>query len=141
MAPSYRPQGSAVSRKPDRITAMQQIIDAVKQEFPLYQPDTFKCGPDNTCIGCPKKLMELVDTDLSYWQYQIDRGIPPSFDEIQRFGEIALCGAECEPWLWVGQQETPIHRTQQPVTSGFVQVAGAMLRCDHAASEGRRKSP
>jgi len=54
-----------MGRKPDRITAMQQIIDAVKQEFPLYQPDTFKCGPDNTCIGCPKKLMELVDTDLS----------------------------------------------------------------------------
>lgn len=66
-----------MSRKPDRITAMQQIIDAVKQEFPLYQPDTFKCRPDNSCIGCPKKLMELVDTDLSYWQYQIDRGIPP----------------------------------------------------------------
>lgn len=64
-----------MSRKPDRMTAMQQIIDAVKAEFPLYQPDTFKCGPDNTCIGCPKKLMELVDTDLCYWQYQIDRGI------------------------------------------------------------------
>lgn len=40
-----------MSRKPDRMTAMQQIIDAVKAEFPLYQPDTFKCGPDNTCIG------------------------------------------------------------------------------------------
>lgn len=88
MAPSYRPQGSAVSRKPDRITAMQQIIDAVKQEFPLYQPDTFKCGPDNSCIGCPKKLMELVDTDLSYWQYQIQRGIAPSFDELNRFGKM-----------------------------------------------------
>lgn len=65
-----------MSRKPDRITAMQQIIGAVKQEFPLYQPDTFRCGPDNSCIGGPKKLMELVDTDLSYWQYQIDSGIP-----------------------------------------------------------------
>ena len=88
MAPSYRPQGSAVSRKPDRITAMQQIIDAVKQEFPLYQADTFKCGPDNSCIGCPKKLMELVDTDLCYWQYQIQRGIAPSFDELNRFGKM-----------------------------------------------------
>ena len=76
MNSSYRQQGPGVSRKPDRITAMQQIIDAVKQEFPLYQPDTFKCGPNNTCIGCPKKLMELVDTDLCYWQYQINRGIP-----------------------------------------------------------------
>ncbi len=77
-----------MSRKPDRMTAMQQIIDAVKAEFPLYQPDTFKCGPDNTCIGCPKKLMELVDTDLCYWQYQIDRGIPPNFDELNRFGKM-----------------------------------------------------
>lgn len=67
-----------MSRKPDRMTAMQQIIDAVKAEFPLYQPDTFKCGPDNTCIGCPKKLMELVDTDLCYWQYQIAASRPAS---------------------------------------------------------------
>ncbi len=89
MTPQYKPPGSqTVSRKPDRMTAMQQIIDAVKAEFPLYQPDTFKCGPDNTCIGCPKKLMELVDTDLCYWQYQIDRGIPPSFDELNRFGKM-----------------------------------------------------
>lgn len=88
MNPPSGSRGHAVSRKPDRITAMQQIIDAVKQEFPLYQPDTFKCGPDNTCIGCPKKLMELVDTDLSYWQYQIDRGIPPTFDELYSFGKM-----------------------------------------------------
>ncbi|KXU80301.1 hypothetical protein JD499_10570 [Aeromonas enteropelogenes] len=67
---------------------MQQIIDAVKQEFPLYQADTFKCGPDNTCIGCPKKLMELVDTELCYWQYQISRGIPPTFDELSSFGKM-----------------------------------------------------
>lgn len=88
MNPPSGSRGHAVSKKPDRITAMQQIIDAVKQEFPLYQPDTFKCGPDNTCIGCPKKLMELVDTDLSYWQYQIDRGIPPTFDELYSFGKM-----------------------------------------------------
>ncbi len=89
MTPPYKPQGSkAVSRKPDRITAMQQIIDAVKAEFPLYQPDTFRCGPDNSCIGCPKKLMELVDSELCYWQYQIQRGISPTFDELYSFGKM-----------------------------------------------------
>jgi len=35
-----------MSNKPDRLTAMQQIIDAVQQEFPLYQQDTFVCGPN-----------------------------------------------------------------------------------------------
>lgn len=77
-----------MTRKPDRITAMQQIIDAVKLEFPLYQEDTFKCGPDNSCVGCPKKLMELVDSDLSYWQHQINHGEQPTFDDLYRFGKL-----------------------------------------------------
>lgn len=90
--PPYHPRpvrgGRMMSRKPDRITAMQPIIDAVKREFPLYRADTFRCGPDNTCLGCPKKLMELVDTELCYWQHQIERGIPPTFDELSRFGKM-----------------------------------------------------
>lgn len=77
-----------MSNKPDRLTAMQQIIDAVQQEFPLYQQDTFVCGPNNTCVGCPKKLMELVDSELSYWQHQVKRDLPPSFDELNRFGKL-----------------------------------------------------
>jgi hypothetical protein len=77
-----------MTRKPDRITAMQQIIDAVKIEFPLYREDTFKCGPDNSCVGCPKKLMELVDSDLSYWQHQINKGVQPTFDDLYRFGKL-----------------------------------------------------
>ncbi|MGB5122132.1 MAG: hypothetical protein WBO13_14165 [Vibrio fluvialis] len=77
-----------MSNKPDRLTAMQQIIDAVQQEFPLYQQDTFVCGPNNTCVGCPKKLMELVDSELSYWQHQVKRGLSPSFDELNRFGKL-----------------------------------------------------
>ncbi|WPC75822.1 hypothetical protein [Vibrio porteresiae] len=77
-----------MNKKPDRITAMRQIIEAVKAEFPLYQADTFICGPDNECIGCPKKLMELVDTELTYWEHAIKRGISPTFDELNRFGKM-----------------------------------------------------
>ncbi|USD67379.1 hypothetical protein [Vibrio sp. SCSIO 43136] len=76
------------SQKPDRITAMQQIIDAVKAQFPLYQEETFKCGVDSLCTGCPKKLMELVDSELQYWQHQIDQNISPTFDELRRFGKM-----------------------------------------------------
>ncbi len=67
---------------------MLQIIHAVKQEFPLYQEDTFVCGPDNSCIGCPKKLMELVDDQLTYWEHAIRRGVIPSFDDLSRFGKL-----------------------------------------------------
>ncbi|TEW54866.1 hypothetical protein E2R68_06760 [Psychromonas sp. RZ22] len=77
-----------MDRKPNRVTAMQQIIDAVQLEFPIYQEDTFKCGPDNTCTGCPKKLMELVDTELTYWQHEINTGCTPTFDDIAKFGKM-----------------------------------------------------
>lgn len=77
-----------MSAKPDRTTAMCQLIDQVKAELPLYRADTFVCGPDNSCIGCPKKLLEMVDSELSYWEYQIKQGITPHFDEIRRFGKL-----------------------------------------------------
>jgi len=32
--------------------------------------------------------MELVDSELSYWQHQVKRGLPPSFDELNRFGKL-----------------------------------------------------
>jgi hypothetical protein len=75
-------------RKPGRITAMQQIIDAVITEFPLYNEDVFKCGIENTCIGCPKKLMDLVDIELQYYQEQINQGISPTFGELNSFGKM-----------------------------------------------------
>ena len=77
-----------MSKKPDRTTAMLQIIEQVKLQFPLYESDTFVCGPDNSCQGCPKKLLELVDTELTYWESAIERGVTPDFDEITRFGKL-----------------------------------------------------
>ncbi|MCG7499634.1 hypothetical protein MHO82_22475 [Vibrio sp. Of7-15] len=77
-----------MSQKPDRLTAMKNIIEQAKQELPIYESDTFYCGPDNNCIGCPKKLMELVDSELTYWEHALSRGITPQFDEIARFGKL-----------------------------------------------------
>lgn len=67
---------------------MLGIIEQVKDEFPLYESETFVCGPDNSCQGCPKKLLELVDTELTYWESAIERGVTPDFDEITRFGKL-----------------------------------------------------
>ncbi len=59
-----------MTKKPDRQTAMRNIIDAVKKELPLYESETFVCGPKGECVGCPKKLLEMVDGELSYWDMQ-----------------------------------------------------------------------
>jgi hypothetical protein len=77
-----------MSAKPDRTTAMSQLINRVKTELPLYRSDTFVCGPDNNCTGCPKKLLEMVDGELTYWEHQIKLGTTPHFDEIRRFGKM-----------------------------------------------------
>ncbi|USD43734.1 hypothetical protein J4N42_16330 [Vibrio sp. SCSIO 43135] len=74
--------------KLDRTSAMRLIIEQVKTELPLYEEDTFVCGPEGSCIGCPKKLLELVDSELSYWEAAMNRGVIPNFDEIRRFGKL-----------------------------------------------------
>ena len=76
--------------KPDRATAMRQIIAQVKTEFPLYEPATFICGANTDCAGCPKKLLEMVDGEISYWESALKRGVQPKFDEIRRFGKMCL---------------------------------------------------
>ena len=67
---------------------MLSIIQQVKQELPLYAPETFVCGSKGRCVGCPKKLLELVDSELTYWESAMERGITPQFDEIRRFGKM-----------------------------------------------------
>lgn len=76
--------------KPDRMTAMQQLIDEVKATLPIYAPETFVCGPQGSCLGCPKKLFEMVESELCYWESALRRGVIPQFDEIRRFGKLCL---------------------------------------------------
>lgn len=74
--------------KPNLETAMHQLIADVKEQFPLEDPETFVCGPQGECVGCPKKLLELVDTELTYWEHSLSRGIVPNFEDIRQFGKL-----------------------------------------------------
>ncbi|MCZ4292740.1 hypothetical protein [Vibrio sinaloensis] len=67
---------------------MLSIIEQVKNTLPLYEPETFVCGTEGNCIGCPKKLLEMVDSELTYWESALRRGVTPQFDEIRRFGKM-----------------------------------------------------
>ncbi|MCJ2377498.1 hypothetical protein LNL84_11710 [Vibrio sp. ZSDZ34] len=77
-----------MSTKPDLKTAMTDLLAQVKKELPIYDEDTFVCGPESNCIGCPKKLMELVESEVSYWEYSVSNGHFPNFEEIRRFGKL-----------------------------------------------------
>ncbi|WP_351075553.1 hypothetical protein [Shewanella sp. CAL98-MNA-CIBAN-0140] len=77
-----------MTHKPDRITAMKQLIAQVKQTFPLDSPDLFRCGSANSCVGCPKKLLDLIDSEVTYWEAAIAQGVMPSLGDISRFGKL-----------------------------------------------------
>ncbi len=49
--------------KPDRKTVMQDIIDQVIRDFPLDAPEASICS--DTCVGCPRKLIEMVESETS----------------------------------------------------------------------------
>lgn len=75
-----------MNKKPDRSTAMLNIINEVRNDFPLTDPEANICG--TSCIGCPKKLLELVDTELCHWEAEIDHGEVPTFGDIARLAKL-----------------------------------------------------
>ncbi|MEG3695109.1 hypothetical protein V5098_18450 [Vibrio coralliirubri] len=76
------------SKKPDLNSAMLNLIEEVKNELPLYESETFICGPKGNCSGCSKKLLEMVDSELMYWEHSISIGQGPNFEELRRFGKL-----------------------------------------------------
>lgn len=74
------------TQKPDRKTAMLNIIELVKADFPFDAAEAQICG--DTCVGCPRKLIELVEGELLYWESYVERGEIPNFSEIASFAKL-----------------------------------------------------
>lgn len=75
-----------MGKKPDRTSAMLNLIRAVRNDFPFTVSEANICGI--SCIGCPKKLLELVDTELCDWEQKISDGDVPKLGEISRLGKL-----------------------------------------------------
>lgn len=73
-------------KKPDCKTAMLNIILLVKEDFPFDDPDIQICG--DSCVGCPKKLLELVEIEIMHWEAVLARGETPNLGEISRFAKL-----------------------------------------------------
>ena len=76
----------ALTKKPDRSSAMRNLIREVRSDFPLNVPEANICGI--SCIGCPKKLLEIVDTELCDWEAKLGNGVVPKFGELSRLGKL-----------------------------------------------------
>ena len=73
-------------RKPDCTSAMQDLISQVRNDFPFTVSEANICGI--SCIGCPKKLLELVDTELCEWEGKLNAGEIPKLGDISRLGKL-----------------------------------------------------
>jgi hypothetical protein len=77
---------SKKNKKPDRKMAMLNIIELVRHDFPFDAPESQICG--ESCVGCPKKLLELVETEIEYWESKLEQGELPNLTEVDRFGKL-----------------------------------------------------
>ncbi|KGJ87913.1 hypothetical protein [Thalassotalea sp. ND16A] len=75
-----------MDKKPDCTSAMLNLIASVRNDFPFNVSEANICGI--SCIGCPKKLLELVDTELCEWEQKINHGDVPKLGEISRLGKL-----------------------------------------------------
>jgi len=53
--------------KPNTKTAIQQLIAQIQQAIPLNLNEAQMCQGE--CLGCSKKMLEMLDAEISYWQY------------------------------------------------------------------------
>lgn len=73
--------------KPDRPTAMKNLIREVRMALPFEQPEANICsGP---CEGCSLKLLEFLDTELESWEFKLKAGEIPSLGEISRLAKTS----------------------------------------------------
>lgn len=74
--------------KPGTREAMSSLIRQVRDTVPFDLPTEILCA--KTCdYGCPKKLMEYLDSELVSWEARLAEGENPNFGEIQRLGKTA----------------------------------------------------
>jgi len=72
--------------KPDCPTAMKNLIAGVRNDFPFNVSEANICGI--SCVGCPKKLLEIVDTELCDWEAKLDDNVVPKLGEISRLAKL-----------------------------------------------------
>ena len=66
---------------------MNNLISQVRKSVPFDTPQDELCnGP---CTGCPKKLMEYLDTQLEEWEADLQAGEEPTFGDIQKLAKTS----------------------------------------------------
>ncbi len=65
---------------------MHSLIEQVRQEFPFAVPEAEICS--GICRGCSKKLLEIVDSELCYWESQLSMQQTPTLGEVSHLAKL-----------------------------------------------------
>ena len=73
--------------KPNTQVAMQQLIEQINDVMPFGMSEAEICA--GKCLGCPKKLVEYISSEIDHHQATLDSGDKPSLADISDLARIA----------------------------------------------------
>lgn len=72
--------------KPKTTVVMFNIIQQIGETFPFAISEQELCA-DTCSYGCPKKLLEYIDMEITEWEQRLENGEIPDFRDIQRLSK------------------------------------------------------
>lgn len=73
-------------RKPAPADAMRQLLDQARTIIPFDIPPEQLC--DGPCRGCPKKLLEYLDSELGDWEERLQHGETPRLGDVEKLARL-----------------------------------------------------
>lgn len=64
---------------------MEALLQQIKAAIPLGMPEAEICVGE--CFGCPKKLLEYLDTEVEFWESELACGETPTLGDIDRLAK------------------------------------------------------
>lgn len=66
---------------------MQQLISQIRASLPFDQPAVLLC--QQHCVGCPKKLMEYLEGEVTGWESALAAGDVPTLGDIDQLARTS----------------------------------------------------
>ena len=74
--------------KPKTTVVMTNIIEQVRAVFPLGMTEQELCA-DTCSYGCPRKLLEYIDMEITDWEQRLEKGEIPNFGDIKKLSKTS----------------------------------------------------
>ena len=67
---------------------MSSIIQQVRATFPFAMTEDELCA-DTCSYGCPKKLLEYIDMEITDWEQRLENGEIPNFGDVRKLSRTS----------------------------------------------------